>query len=704
LACIAAILRGAPTPSADGRDGGMLFLSLIVLKPPSHASDEITPALRDSGAYAMSPTNAKSRWMGKLKGKLKSETADGKQAEMRMNAVPPTFVNQLQPSPSVPAVLPATAQWTTYASDGAHCKGWGSTSATPSTQSASVNVEAKTERIQPSPQDSSSTLPMRPKKYADAGTQTEPSRTGRGKASRTVGFIAGKSPLKASEMPPPPTMPASTAATSPDEVAAPTAKEAPAPAHIIKSPSTTPTSQQRQPTPVRPSDPDNPLTQEELRAILLRHKEKIRSGDTCTTALTLAAANGNLPLLHDLLTAGVPVIPYAQRRVLAAGKNKADLPTWTIARSTNGTFHIAVHHNSLEAVRMLLGKWWETECVPLATAGQDQATQSDAQAAKMRELLDLPDDDKRTPLNVAAEVGATAIATELLSRGASVDIPDYVGRTPLHQAARCGKVEVVQLLLARGADRKWKDKQGRLAVDRARANKHAAIVKLLQARLEAHELPANEQVFNEVEKDEIAQATKTTVADLDSGSESVESVTTGAGLSPSQPRKGKGPSKRQRKAERKKAASLDAANKAADARWAAATPPHRMIVAPRAADISSRSITHPDRHAATRQAPQMTAPSSSLVPFADPDRYLPPAPAPQRAWPPTRGSTGASPRIGAGTSSSSNDYEPDLYGADTSEFPLRGLKMPDRPGMFGGNVPNHNAYRGVKDAELLRWD
>jgi hypothetical protein len=64
---------------------------------------------------------------------------------------------------------------------------------------------------------------------------------------------------------------------------------------------------------------------------------------------------------------------------------------------------------------------------PPESRGFSKSTTTD----KMKYPVDMLDRDDRTPLNVAAEAGATEIAMELLDRGAGLEVADYVGRTPL---------------------------------------------------------------------------------------------------------------------------------------------------------------------------------------------------------------------------------------------------------------------------------
>ncbi|KAJ8126749.1 hypothetical protein O1611_g6890 [Lasiodiplodia mahajangana] len=64
--------------------------------------------------------------------------------------------------------------------------------------------------------------------------------------------------------------------------------------------------------------------------------------------------------------------------------------------------------------------------------------------------IDLPDNRQRTPIHVAAAIGATEIIRLLLSNGANAEAQDDEGLTPLHLAAFGGWTGVVDELLSAG--------------------------------------------------------------------------------------------------------------------------------------------------------------------------------------------------------------------------------------------------------------
>ena len=125
-----------------------------------------------------------------------------------------------------------------------------------------------------------------------------------------------------------------------------------------------------------------------------------------TTALHVAARNGNTTLLEMLLDAGAPV----------------DIPD----SSSETPLHAAARENQPGAAAFLLGR------------GADVDKRSS-------EL-------KFTPLHYAAEYGGTAVATLLLEHGAEVDARSSGEVTPLHKAAENGRADMVRFLLAHGAN------------------------------------------------------------------------------------------------------------------------------------------------------------------------------------------------------------------------------------------------------------
>ena len=82
--------------------------------------------------------------------------------------------------------------------------------------------------------------------------------------------------------------------------------------------------------------------------------------------------------------------------------------------------------------------------------------------------VDVPDNEGRTPLFMAARSASAASVVELLASGASVDTRHkFSFCTPLHIAAFNGDAPSVKALLDAGADRQAKDKNGETPLDLA---------------------------------------------------------------------------------------------------------------------------------------------------------------------------------------------------------------------------------------------
>jgi ankyrin repeat protein/L-ascorbate metabolism protein UlaG (beta-lactamase superfamily) len=68
------------------------------------------------------------------------------------------------------------------------------------------------------------------------------------------------------------------------------------------------------------------------------------------------------------------------------------------------------------------------------------------------ELLELENENEKTPLHFAAEGGSVEVIRFLLDRGADVNAPNVANETPLHYATGWCHLEAVRLLLERKAD------------------------------------------------------------------------------------------------------------------------------------------------------------------------------------------------------------------------------------------------------------
>lgn len=125
--------------------------------------------------------------------------------------------------------------------------------------------------------------------------------------------------------------------------------------------------------------------------------------------------------------------------------------------------------------------------------------------------VDSQDQDGRTALSWAAELGRPNIAELLISRGASVSLRQYTtkrhapnrpdpkqtnGRVPLHWAAACDKPVIVNMLLRNGANPNARSTVGRSALQEASMHNNITIVKTLVE----HGADVNARSYNHVWK------------------------------------------------------------------------------------------------------------------------------------------------------------------------------------------------------------
>ena len=90
-----------------------------------------------------------------------------------------------------------------------------------------------------------------------------------------------------------------------------------------------------------------------------------------------------------------------------------------------------------------------------------------------------PNNQKESPLHLAAYFGQKDIVELLIDKGADINTKNNNGSTPLHLAARFGQKDVVELLLTKGADFKVQNNDSRTAIRLAKENGHPEVFELL---------------------------------------------------------------------------------------------------------------------------------------------------------------------------------------------------------------------------------
>ncbi|KAM7191966.1 Ankyrin repeat-containing domain protein [Naviculisporaceae sp. PSN 640] len=117
-------------------------------------------------------------------------------------------------------------------------------------------------------------------------------------------------------------------------------------------------------------------------------------------------------------------------------------------------------HNWKEPTSATIDSSW-TRLPLLHSAAQDGFLPAAEILVSYGADIELPDDNLRTPLAIAAAEGKPDMANFLLNKGALVDPLDRYGWTPLMLAAARQSLDVVEILEAHGADTRRLDPQGR---------------------------------------------------------------------------------------------------------------------------------------------------------------------------------------------------------------------------------------------------
>ena len=109
---------------------------------------------------------------------------------------------------------------------------------------------------------------------------------------------------------------------------------------------------------------------------------------------------------------------------------------------------------------LLFGQWSEAN-YQLNMAAYDGDTAKVDSLIAVGVQVDLPDDDQRTALFYAAQMGHVAVARRLLEKDAHIDHLTWSFKTPLLAAIYNGQFEMAEFLIRQGANVHIKDKHGR---------------------------------------------------------------------------------------------------------------------------------------------------------------------------------------------------------------------------------------------------
>lgn len=93
--------------------------------------------------------------------------------------------------------------------------------------------------------------------------------------------------------------------------------------------------------------------------------------------------------------------------------------------------------------------------------------------------INQPTNDGATPLYVASQNNHLPVIKELVSRGADINKVDNDKVSPAYKAAQCGNVDVLRFLIAKGVDVRQKSYENQTLLHIAALTNHHSIVKLL---------------------------------------------------------------------------------------------------------------------------------------------------------------------------------------------------------------------------------
>ena len=147
----------------------------------------------------------------------------------------------------------------------------------------------------------------------------------------------------------------------------------------------------------------------------------------------------------------------------------------TVARSSEKSLDLELPNEPPRMIRMDYTPICSKSCTQNESASREflqAVTRKDMNC--MKSLLESnlkpdieysnPDNDKRTPLLLAVQLGHIEMVKFLLSQGANIEATDESETTPLMTAASLGKVDIMKELLLQGADVQARNKTRRTAL------------------------------------------------------------------------------------------------------------------------------------------------------------------------------------------------------------------------------------------------
>lgn len=185
-------------------------------------------------------------------------------------------------------------------------------------------------------------------------------------------------------------------------------------------------------------------------------------------ALVLSAPSIASPLTEAVKVSDLKGIAAA----LAAGES----PNQAIDGAGLRPLDIAILQRRDDIVRLLLVHGAdlnsgpnEQRASPLLMAAAVGGTEAIKLLLDKGALINATDKAGVTPLAAAAAAGKAAAAYELIIRGANVNVKTSTGNTPLMMAARGGHTDVVTVLVLAGADKNAADDSGKTAAEIVRS-------------------------------------------------------------------------------------------------------------------------------------------------------------------------------------------------------------------------------------------